>query len=87
MTLHVKYPICINNFQQVLESCVKNCGSPIHDEIGSKQYMEQMKELVKSTTHDDVKVRALGLIQAWAFAFRNSPKYTAVKVINIKHKQ
>ncbi|XP_034936186.1 hepatocyte growth factor-regulated tyrosine kinase substrate [Chelonus insularis] len=63
----------------VLESCVKNCGSLIHDEIGTKQYMEQLKELVKTTTHDDVKVKVLGLIQAWAFAFRNSPKYTAVK--------
>ncbi|CAD6204996.1 GSCOCG00003091001-RA-CDS [Cotesia congregata] len=63
----------------VLESCVKNCGSLIHDEIGTKQYMEQLKELVKTTIHDDVKSKILGLIQAWAFAFRNSPKYTAVK--------
>ncbi|XP_057319730.1 hepatocyte growth factor-regulated tyrosine kinase substrate [Microplitis mediator] len=63
----------------VLESCVKNCGSLIHDEIGTKQYMEQLKELVKATTHEEVKTKILGLIQAWAFAFRNSPKYTAVK--------
>ncbi|KAK0082250.1 hypothetical protein PV325_010788 [Microctonus aethiopoides] len=63
----------------VLESCVKNCGHLIHDEIGTKQYMEQLTDLVKSTPHEDVKVKALELIQAWAFAFRNSPKYTAVK--------
>ncbi|XP_011307176.1 hepatocyte growth factor-regulated tyrosine kinase substrate [Fopius arisanus] len=63
----------------VLESCVKNCGALIHDEIGTKQYMEQLKELVKTTTHENVKAKTLELIQAWAFAFRNSPKYTAVK--------
>ncbi|XP_063990590.1 hepatocyte growth factor-regulated tyrosine kinase substrate [Diachasmimorpha longicaudata] len=63
----------------VLESCVKNCGALIHDEIGTKQYMEQLKELVKTTTHENVKQKTLELIQAWAFAFRNNPKYTAVK--------
>ncbi|XP_066588091.1 hepatocyte growth factor-regulated tyrosine kinase substrate [Prorops nasuta] len=62
----------------VLESCVKNCGSLIHDEIGTKQYMEQLKEIVKTTPNDNVRNKILELIQAWAFAFRNSPKYRAV---------
>ncbi|PNF23220.1 Hepatocyte growth factor-regulated tyrosine kinase substrate, partial [Cryptotermes secundus] len=69
---------------QVLESCVKHCGNPIHDEIGTKQYMEQLRDLVKSTSHDDVKNKVLELIQAWAYAFRNSPKYRAVQdTVNI----
>lgn len=63
----------------VLESCVKNCGSLIHDEVGTKEYMEQLAELVKTTTHDNVKLKTLELIQAWAHAFRNSPKYRAVQ--------
>ncbi|XP_015436469.1 PREDICTED: hepatocyte growth factor-regulated tyrosine kinase substrate isoform X2 [Dufourea novaeangliae] len=63
----------------VLESCVKNCGTLIHDEVGTKQYMEQLKELVKTTTHENVKLKTLELIQAWAHAFRNSPKYRAVQ--------
>lgn len=63
----------------VLESCVKNCGTLIHDEVGTKQYMEQLKDLVKTTTHEDVKQRVLELIQAWAHAFRNIPKYRAVQ--------
>ncbi|XP_033335667.2 hepatocyte growth factor regulated tyrosine kinase substrate [Megalopta genalis] len=63
----------------VLESCVKNCGTLIHDEVGTKQYMEQLKELVKTTTHDNVKMKTLELIQAWAHAFRNSPKFRAVQ--------
>ncbi|KAG8333539.1 hypothetical protein J6590_000688 [Homalodisca vitripennis] len=65
----------------VLESCVKNCGSLIHDEIGTKAYMEQLRELIKTCPHDNVKNKLLELIQAWAFAFRNSPKYRAVQVI------
>jgi len=63
----------------VLESCVKNCGSLIHDEIGSKAYMEMLRETVNTTPHENVKNKLLELIQAWAFAFRNSPKYRAVK--------
>lgn len=64
---------------QVLESCVKNCGNLIHDEIGTKAYMEELREFVKTTPHDNVKNKVLELIQAWAFAFRNSPKYRAVQ--------
>lgn len=69
-------------FIQVLESCVKNCGSLIHDEIATKQYMEQLKELVKTSPHENVRQRTLGLIEAWAHAFRHSPKYRTVQVIN-----
>ncbi|XP_043671933.1 hepatocyte growth factor-regulated tyrosine kinase substrate [Vespula pensylvanica] len=63
----------------VLESCVKNCGSRIQDEIATKQYMEQLKELVKSSTHEHVRQKIFELIQAWAYAFRNIPKYRAVQ--------
>lgn len=69
-------------FTQVLESCVKNCGSLIHDEIATKQYMEQLKELVKTSPHENVRLKTLELIQAWAHAFRHSPKYRTVQVIN-----
>ncbi|KAL6441864.1 hypothetical protein ACFW04_002339 [Cataglyphis niger] len=68
----------------VLESCVKNCGTLIHDEIATKQYMEQLKELVKTSSHDVVRLKTLELIQAWAHAFRHSPKYRTVQdTVNI----
>ncbi|XP_077260053.1 hepatocyte growth factor regulated tyrosine kinase substrate [Temnothorax americanus] len=63
----------------VLESCVKNCGTLIHDEIATKQYMEQLKELVKTSPHENVRHKILELIQAWAHAFRHSPKYRTVQ--------
>lgn len=69
---------------QVLESCVKNCGSLVHDEIGTKAYMEQLREAIKTTQHENVKNKLLELIQAWAYAFRNIPKYRAVQVWVIK---
>lgn len=69
---------------QVLESCVKNCGTPIHDEIATKQFMEQLRDLVKVSSNDNIKNKILELIQAWAYAFRNSPKYRAVQdTVNI----
>jgi growth factor-regulated tyrosine kinase substrate len=47
--------------------------------------MEQLRDLVKTTSHDDVKNKVLELIQAWAYAFRNSPKYRAVQVGHVAY--
>ena len=42
-------------FFKVMESCVKNCGVLIHDEIATKGFMEELRELVKQTTEDSIK--------------------------------
>ncbi|CAG9094633.1 unnamed protein product [Plutella xylostella] len=67
-----------------LESVVKNCGSGIHDEVASKGFCEMLRDLVKTTQHENLRNKILELIQAWAFAFRNNPKYRAVQdTVNI----
>ncbi|KAJ8728217.1 hypothetical protein PYW08_016602 [Mythimna loreyi] len=67
-----------------LESIVKNCGSGVHDEVTSKAFCEMLRDLVKTTQHDNLRSKILELIQAWAFAFRNSPKYRSVQdTVNI----
>lgn len=63
---------------QTLESCVKNCGSPFHAEIGCKAFMEDLRELVKLTTNEKMREKILELIQVWAHAFRNDPSHKAV---------
>ncbi|XP_050432184.1 hepatocyte growth factor-regulated tyrosine kinase substrate [Adelges cooleyi] len=68
----------------VLECCVKNCGQLVHDEVGSKPFMEQIRETIKTTPHENVKSKLLELLQTWAFAFRAVPKYCAVQdTVNI----
>ncbi|KAF8766577.1 Hepatocyte growth factor-regulated tyrosine like protein [Argiope bruennichi] len=64
---------------QVLESCMKNCGSLIHAEVATRPFMEELKDLVKTTTNENVRNRILELIQVWAHVFRNEPKYRAVQ--------
>ncbi|PIK49180.1 putative hepatocyte growth factor-regulated tyrosine kinase substrate [Apostichopus japonicus] len=51
---------------QVLESCMKNCGNPIHEEVATGPFMNEMKDLVNE------------LLQAWAHAFRNEAKLKIV---------
>ena len=34
---------------------MKNCGVLIHDEVATKVFMEEMRELVKQTTDDNIK--------------------------------
>ncbi|XP_067332485.1 hepatocyte growth factor-regulated tyrosine kinase substrate isoform X6 [Channa argus] len=64
---------------EVLESVVKNCGQTVHDEVACKQTMEELKELLKKQTEPNVRNKILYLIQAWAHAFRNEPKYKVVQ--------
>uniref|UniRef100_A0A8D0CG07 Hepatocyte growth factor-regulated tyrosine kinase substrate n=1 Tax=Scleropages formosus TaxID=113540 RepID=A0A8D0CG07_SCLFO len=64
---------------EVLESVVKNCGQTVHDEVANKQTMEELKDLLKKQTEPNVKNKILYLIQAWAHAFRNEPKYKVVQ--------
>ncbi|XP_076448857.1 hepatocyte growth factor-regulated tyrosine kinase substrate-like [Babylonia areolata] len=62
---------------RVLETCVKNCGAPFHQEIATKEYMEFLKE--QANRQDPVKGKILELIQTWEHAFRNEPSYKAVE--------
>uniref|UniRef100_A0A672P920 Hepatocyte growth factor-regulated tyrosine kinase substrate n=1 Tax=Sinocyclocheilus grahami TaxID=75366 RepID=A0A672P920_SINGR len=64
---------------EVLESVVKNCGQTVHDEVASKQTMEELKELFKKQPEPNVKNKILYLIQAWSHAFRNEPKYKVIQ--------
>ncbi len=67
-----------------MESVVKNCGSPIHEEVASKAFMDELREMVHKTTNDKVRAKVLELVQTWAFAFRNSPKYSIIPVSLLK---
>ncbi|XP_068119790.1 hepatocyte growth factor-regulated tyrosine kinase substrate isoform X6 [Hyperolius riggenbachi] len=64
---------------EVMESVVKNCGSTVHDEVANKLTMEELKELQKRAVEPNVRNKILYLIQAWAHAFRNEPKYKVVQ--------
>ena len=76
--------IIIENPMQVLESVVKNCGSPVHDEVATKPFMEELRELAKKNQDENVREKILELIQTWAHAFRRYPTYRAVQdVLNI----
>lgn len=60
--------------------CKYVLGSGVHDEVASKVFCEMLRDLVKTTQHENLRTKILDLIQAWAFAFRNTPKYRAVQV-------
>ncbi|XP_053939078.1 hepatocyte growth factor-regulated tyrosine kinase substrate isoform X2 [Cuculus canorus] len=64
---------------EVMESVVKNCGQTVHDEVANKQTMEELKEILKRQVETSVRSKILYLIQAWAHAFRNEPKYKVVQ--------
>ena len=63
---------------KVMESCVKNCGVLVHEEIATKTFMEELRDLVKQSTDENIKTKVLELLQTWGMAFRSSPKYRIV---------
>lgn len=62
-----------------LESIVKNCGPPVHEEVSTKASCEMFTNLIETTPHENVKNKMLELIQTWAHAFRSNYKYRAIK--------
>lgn len=64
----------------VLEAVVKNCGTPVHDELfANKANCEAFAQLVQTTPHENVRNKMLELIQVWSHAFRSSYKYRGIK--------
>ncbi|KAG5675178.1 hypothetical protein PVAND_005103 [Polypedilum vanderplanki] len=64
----------------VLESVVKNCGSPVHEELfANKANCEAFAQLVQTTPHENVRNKMLELIQVWSHAFRSAYKYRGIK--------
>ncbi|CAD7093687.1 unnamed protein product [Hermetia illucens] len=47
----------------VLESVVKNCGAPIHDEIATKENCEMFSSFIETTSHENCRAKMLELIQ------------------------
>ncbi|XP_030382844.1 hepatocyte growth factor-regulated tyrosine kinase substrate isoform X2 [Scaptodrosophila lebanonensis] len=63
----------------VLESIVKNCGAPVHEEVFTKENCEMFSNFLEQTPHENVRQKMLELVQTWAYAFRSSDKYQAIK--------
>lgn len=42
--------------------------------------MEQFKDFIEKCPHENVKTKALDLLQSWAYAFRNIQRYRPVSV-------
>ncbi len=63
---------------QCLESMVKNCGSKIHQEIATRDTMEQLRNIAL-TKNDPIKAKILELVQCWAHAFKRNPNYKIVE--------
>ena len=70
--------LCFHCASKVMESCVKNCGVLVHEEIATKAFMEELRDLVKQSTDENIKTKVLELLQTWGMAFRSSPKYRIV---------
>ncbi|XP_018804488.1 PREDICTED: hepatocyte growth factor-regulated tyrosine kinase substrate isoform X1 [Bactrocera latifrons] len=63
----------------VLESVVKNCGAPMHDEVFTRENCEMFSNFLEQTPHENVRQKMLELVQTWAYAFRSSEKYQSIK--------
>ncbi|XP_059054036.1 TOM1-like protein 2 [Achroia grisella] len=64
----------------VLETCVKNCGKPLHVLVCHKEFISELVKLIgpKNDPPTVVQEKVLSLIQCWADAFQNQPELQGV---------
>ncbi|KAK1927083.1 hypothetical protein DB88DRAFT_533845 [Papiliotrema laurentii] len=59
----------------LVDTCIKNGGDHFLAEIASKEFVDEMSGLIKSSaTGAEVKQMALRLFQSWAIAFKSKPE-------------
>ena len=68
----------------VLDIVMKNCGEAVHSEVITESFLERIKDLVKSTSSENVKSKLLEMIQAWGVGFKdNSDLKIASNLYNV----
>ncbi|CAH8493643.1 unnamed protein product [Dicrocoelium dendriticum] len=67
VTLHTLY---------VLESMMKNCGSSVHEEVVTPDFLQVLSSLTSRSP--EVCTRILNCIQNWAFVFKGRPGFEAI---------
>ncbi|KAF6774068.1 hypothetical protein AHF37_06460 [Paragonimus kellicotti] len=61
----------------VLESMMKNCGTSVHEEVATPDFMQALVSL--TTKSHDVCTQVLACIQNWAFVFKDRPEFSAIQ--------
>nr|CDS31572.1 hepatocyte growth factor regulated tyrosine [Hymenolepis microstoma] len=57
----------------VLEALMKNCGTPIHDEVCGTEFVLSLLEFTYQT--EEIRCRIFGYIQNWEHAFKSVERY------------
>ena len=52
--------------------------------MATRAFMEEIRDLLKHTTDENIKKKILEMLQTWGMAFRNSPRYRIVTVSSFK---
>jgi hypothetical protein len=72
--------VCQRHQWQRGKSLMTSTPQLIHDEVCTKAFMEELRDLVKHASSEDVKQKILEMLQTWGMAFRNQSKYRIVTV-------
>ncbi|CAF1111397.1 unnamed protein product [Didymodactylos carnosus] len=73
----------------LLESLTKNCGKQFHQQIASKDFLKELKNVIgpKNNPPLPVQEKVLGMIQTWAMAMRHDPDLKIVDQFYLECKQ
>ncbi|KAI9246520.1 hypothetical protein BY458DRAFT_527825 [Sporodiniella umbellata] len=62
----------------LVDTCVKNSGSVFVREVATRDFMEEVTHVLKTGSNQDVKSKALYLIQIWGIAAKHNPSLTYI---------
>uniref|UniRef100_A0A914Z143 Hepatocyte growth factor-regulated tyrosine kinase substrate n=1 Tax=Panagrolaimus superbus TaxID=310955 RepID=A0A914Z143_9BILA len=80
-------PNIVHHTLVLLEACMKNCGTAFHAEIMSTRFLDQLKDIVITSSPGKVQEKILELIQIWHSAFAKRQEYAAISDVHriLKH--
>ncbi|KAM7536419.1 hypothetical protein Aperf_G00000082485 [Anoplocephala perfoliata] len=58
----------------VLEALMKNCGTPVHDEVCGTDFVMSLLEYTYQT--EEIRSKIFGFIQNWEYAFKKIERYS-----------
>ena len=63
------------NLISVLDTVMKNCGKPVHEEVIKRSFLEEQKERIQGQLPEKISHKLLDMIQTWGLAGKSRAEF------------
>ena len=59
----------------MLDTVMKNCGKPVHEEVIKRSFLEEQKERIQGQLPEKISHKLLDMIQTWGLAGKSRAEF------------